>query len=157
MGSPGYNNEDEFAVFMANAVSHISRMLGGRTLVLFTSLKRRDAVCRIVKTDLEKMGLRMLSGASESLVQQFREGGAVLFGSRGFFEGVDIKGPELSCVIIYKLSFPYQNEQVIEARRKRAQHGFKEIVLSEAILALRQQYGRLIRSENDKGFVVVMD
>lgn len=81
----------------------------------------------------------------------------VLFGSRGFSEGIDVKGSALSCVIIDKLSFPYQKEPVTAARCKRAEDGFREIVLPEAILTLRQQFERLLRHENDKGFVVVMD
>ncbi len=155
--SPGYRNEDEFATFMADAVIKISQMLSGKTLVLFTSIKRRNAVYEAVIASLERAGVRALRGSSQGLVEQFREGDVVLFGSRGFSEGIDVKGSALSCVIIDKLSFPYQKEPVTAARRKRAADGFREIVLPEAILTLRQQFGRLLRHENDKGFVVVMD
>lgn len=155
--SPGYRKENEFTTFMADAICKVALLLGGKTLVLFTSLRRRDEVCKKVEADLSKAGIRILSGSSRGMVEQFKEGSAVLFGSRGFSEGIDIKGPALSCVIIDKLSFPYQHEPVRKARYNLAENGFRDIYLSEVILTLRQQFGRLIRHESDKGFVVVMD
>ncbi|NMA92630.1 MAG: hypothetical protein GX973_05870, partial [Firmicutes bacterium] len=155
--SPGYKQEGEFFRFMAATVYEIAMMLGGKTLVLFSSLKRRDAVYELVRPDLEKEGIRVLCGSSQGLVEKFREGNSVLFGSKGFSEGIDVKGVALSCVIIDKLSFPYPGDPVLEARLRRTENGFREILLPQAVLTLRQQFGRLLRSENDKGFVVVMD
>ena len=109
--------------------------------------------------------MRALGGKDSSKradLEHFREDeNAVLFGSRGFFEGVDVSGPALSCIIIDKLSFPFQNDPLLKARvnylEKKGLNPFNELLLADVKKTLRQQFGRLIRSETDRGFVLVLD
>jgi ATP-dependent DNA helicase DinG len=162
--SPGYS-KDSFADYAAEAVVGAAKMLGGRTMALFTSLERMQRVIVKARPRLEEEGISVLGGGNSSRradLEHFREDeNAVLFGSRGFFEGVDISGPALSCIIIDKLSFPYQNDPLLKARakylEKMGQNPFNELFLADVKRTLRQQFGRLIRSETDRGFVLVLD
>ena len=156
--SPGYEQEEAFLEYMADAVYKIARMLGGKTLVLFTNLKRKDGVFDKVRARLENEGIRVYKGSGSGLLEMFqKEQNAVLFGSRGYFEGIDVKGPALSCVIIDKLSFGNPEEPVLKARCDSVSNSFHQILLLETIKTLHQQFGRLIRSAEDRGFVLVMD
>ncbi|NLZ28794.1 MAG: DEAD/DEAH box helicase [Firmicutes bacterium] len=162
--SPGYNDES-FADYAAKAIIGAAKILGGRTLAMFTSLERLQRVIEKARTPLEKEGISVLGGEGSSRrddLEHFREDkNAVLFGSRSFFEGVDIPGPALSCIIIDKLSFPYQDDPLLRARGEYMQskglNPFDELSLATAKRTLRQQFGRLIRSETDRGFVLVLD
>ena len=162
--SPGYSSPG-FIDYAAKAVLETAKLLGGRTLVLFSSLERMERVIEKVRLPLENGGFSVLGGRNGSKradLEHFKEDvNAVLFGSRGFFEGVNIAGPALSCIIIDKLSFPYQADPLLMARteylKNKGLDPFKELCLSEATRTLRQQFGRLIRSETDKGFVLVLD
>ncbi len=162
--SPGYKTEG-FLDYAARAIISAAKTLGGRTMALFTSLERMQKVIHKVKVPLEKEGISVLGGANSSRrgdLEHFREDeNAVLFGSRGFFEGVDISGPALSCIIIDKLSFPYHEDPLLKARAeylvKVGQNPFNELLLADVKRTLRQQFGRLIRSETDKGFVLILD
>jgi ATP-dependent DNA helicase DinG len=162
--SPGYNGEG-FADYVAKAVISAAKILGGRTMALFTSLERMQRVIAKARLPLEKEGISVLgggNGSKRSDLEQFREDkNAVLFGSRGFFEGVDISGSALSCIIIDKLSFPYQDDPLLRARakylEKKGLNPFNELLLADVKRTLRQQFGRLIRSEIDRGFVLVLD
>jgi ATP-dependent DNA helicase DinG len=162
--SPGYS-DDSFADYAAKAVIGAAKMLGGRTMALFTSLERMQRVIEKVRAPLEKEGISVLGGENSSRrgdLEHFREDeNAVLFGSRGFFEGVDISGPALSCIIIDKLSFPYQDDPLLKARVKYLEetglNPFNDLLLADVKRTLRQQFGRLIRSETDRGFVLVLD
>lgn len=162
--SPGYNNNG-FADYAAKAIIGAAKKLGGRTMALFTSLERMQRVIEKVRIPLEKEGISVLGGENSSRradLEHFREDeNAVLFGSRGFFEGVDVSGPALSCIIIDKLSFPFQNDPLLKARvnylEKKGLNPFNELLLADVKKTLRQQFGRLIRSETDRGFVLVLD
>ena len=162
--SPGYG-EEGFIDYAAEAIILAAKMLGGRTMALFTSLERMQKVIEKVRAPLEKEGISILGGENSSKrsdLEHFRKDeNSVLFGSRGFFEGVDISGPALSCIIIDKLSFPYHDDPLIRARarymKKMGRNPFNELLLADVKRTLRQQFGRLIRSETDKGFVLVLD
>lgn len=162
--SPGYGSED-FASYAARSVCGAARILHGRTMVLFNSLERMEKVMEIARAPLEKEGISVLGGrfsSRRSDLEHFREdANAVLFGSRAFFEGVDVKGPALSCIIIDKLSFAYQSDPLQKARgdylKSKGLIPFIELNLAEAVKTLRQQFGRLIRSETDRGVVLVLD
>ena len=162
--SPGYQGKD-FIDYAAKAVLGAARILGGRTMALFTSLERMQRVIEKVRVQLEKEGISVLGGKQGSKrgdLEHFREDeNAVLFGSRGFFEGVDIPGPALSCIIIDKLSFTHHEDPLVKARteylKKAGQNPFNDLLLADVKRTLRQQFGRLIRSEKDKGFVLVLD
>ncbi len=157
-------NSEQFTTYMSEAIIKVASLIGGRTLVLFTNLQRMKQVIEQVKIQLEKRGISpyYLDGNSrQALIDMFKEdGNSVLFGSKAFFEGIDVKGPGLSCIIIDKLPYPYPAEPLYNARFRyltdKNRSAFKELSLSSVIRTFRQQFGRLIRSEEDRGFVLVL-
>ena len=99
---------------------------------------------------------------SAQLLQRFLDAPrAVLVGSQSFWEGIDVPGEALQCVIIDKLPFPPPNDPLVEARVKRLEsdgrNAFAEYFVAEAAVSLKQGAGRLIRSETDRGLLVVCD
>lgn len=162
--SPGYKSP-AFIDYTARAVLGAAAILKGRTMVLCSSLARMEKVMAKVRAPLEQQGISVLGGKNTSKraeLEHFKEDQhAVLFGSRGYFEGVDIKGPALSCVIIDKLSFAYYQDPLHQARadymKSKGLDPFTELTLVEVIKTVRQQFGRLIRSESDQGVVLVLD
>jgi ATP-dependent DNA helicase DinG len=96
-----------------------------------------------------------------ALIERFRAGGCVLVGSQSFWEGIDVPGDALQCVLIDKLPFPPPNDPLVEARVRRIEsrggRPFDEFFVTEAAVALKQGAGRLIRSETDRGLLVVCD
>lgn len=162
--SPGYNSP-QFVDYAAGAVTGLARLLGGRTLVLFSSLERMQKVMEAVRLPLEMEGISVLGGRNSSRrsdLELFKEdANTVLFGSRGYFEGVDIKGLALSGIIIEKLSFASPEDPLQKSRsnyiEKVGLNPFVELSLPEAIKTLRQQFGRLIRSDTDRGVVLILD
>jgi ATP-dependent DNA helicase DinG len=101
-------------------------------------------------------------GPREKLLREFREhGSAVLLGTASFWEGVDVKGDALRLVVIEKLPFASPDDPLTKARidhlRRRGGNPFKEYQLPEAVLALKQGVGRLIRSETDRGVIAICD
>lgn len=163
-GSPPYS-DPRFVPYMAGVIAGVARMLGGRTMALFTSLERLEMVLRLVQPTLEQEGITVLGGKNvprQGALDHFREDrNTVLLGSKSYCEGVDISGPALSCVIIDKLSYPFMGDPFFQARsRYLGQQGinsFQELSLGEAVRTLRQQFGRLLRSPGDRGFVLVLD
>ncbi|MEG3070748.1 MAG: helicase C-terminal domain-containing protein [Candidatus Syntrophopropionicum ammoniitolerans] len=96
------------------------------------------------------------------LLGEFKAGGRlVLFGSLSFWEGIDVPGEALTCVIIVKLPFSSPAQPIIEARLEdlasRGQDGFRLLSIPQAIIRFKQGFGRLIRSSRDDGCVVVLD
>jgi len=137
----------------------------GGILVLFTSRSMMGATWRLSAQGLADLGLTpMLQGSlpHAEMLQRMRESGsAVLFGLDSFWEGIDVRGDALKCVIITKLPFDVPTEPVTEARleeiRKQGGNPFLDYSLPRAILKFRQGVGRLIRSCSDTGRVVICD
>jgi len=139
----------------------------GRALVLFTSYEMMNAVAAYARGVLAAGGIRLLvqgEGISrESMTRELREGGAstVLFGAQSFWEGVDVAGEALSCVVLARLPFAQVGDPIIEARSEKiAREGgssFRDYALPEAVIKFRQGFGRLIRTKRDRGVVVVTD
>ena len=97
-----------------------------------------------------------------ALLQRFGDGeGKVLVGSHSFWEGIDMPGDALQCVLIDKLPFPPPNDPLVEARVRQLERDgrdpFKDYFVAEAAVALKQGAGRLIRTESDRGLLVVCD
>lgn len=141
---------------------NLSRAIGGRTLVLFTSYAQLKRTSNNISAELNKAGITVFEqgeGVSPSaLLQTFRNTEkAILLGTRSFWEGVDIQGDALSVVVIAKLPFDVPSDPIIAARAESFENPFGEYSLPEAILKFRQGFGRLIRSKTDKGLVVIMD
>jgi len=144
-----------------------AQRLGGRTLVLTTTLRALNSIAQALRATLTRHGatLQVLvqgEASRRSLMQQYGQGvGQVLVGSQGFWEGVDLPGDALQCVIIDKLPFPPPNDPLIQARSRQVQQSggdpFDRLFLSEAAVSLKQGAGRLIRSESDEGLLVLAD
>lgn len=102
------------------------------------------------------------SGAKATLLEEFRQhGNAVLLGTNSFWEGVDVRGEALSCVLIDKIPFASPGDPVLEARinnlRERGGNPFRSIQIPSAVIQLKQGIGRLIRDEQDHGVLVLCD
>ena len=144
------------------AVIRTARATGGRMLVLFTSYRQLKATSHVVAPLLSKDNIHVYEqgeGAStSSLLDSFRNTErAVLLGTRSFWEGVDVPGEALSILFIIKLPFDVPSDPVISARGETFENSFSEYTLPEAILRFRQGFGRLIRTQSDRGIVAVLD
>jgi DNA polymerase-3 subunit epsilon/ATP-dependent DNA helicase DinG len=148
---------------------HINRGLidlckatGGRALVLFTSYSQLQKTANAITGPLAQEGIIVYeqgSGPSPTtLLKSFRQSEqAVLLGTRSFWEGVDVPGQDLSVLAIAKLPFQVPSDPIVAARAETYQESFQEYMLPEAILSFRQGFGRLIRSKQDVGVVVILD
>ena len=153
-------HDDRFPVEAAMIIGDVARALHGKTLVLFTSHSAmREVGAQLA--GLEDNGIAVLTqgidGSRRSILERFAAGGAVLLGTQSFWEGVDLPGEQLRCVIIAKLPFPVPDDPLIEGRSERYDDPFREYQLPLAALRLRQGYGRLIRTKTDRGAVVLLD
>jgi len=151
---------------VSDALGRIVGVTRGRTLALFTAHKALRTAYRRLKPVLEKQGLELLGhgldGGRARLLQYFRNTPqAVLFGASSFWEGVDVPGDALSCLVIVKLPFEPPNRPVLQARReevrRRGRSDFNDLCLPQAVLRLKQGFGRLIRTTADRGVVIILD
>lgn len=135
---------------------------GGRCFFLFTSHRALKQVALLMNNKLNYPLLIQGEEAKPILLARFRAlGNAILLGTATFWEGVDVKGEALSCVIIDKLPFASPSDPVIRGKmaylKSQGLSGFDELSLPNAVLALKQGVGRLIRDANDKGILVIAD
>jgi len=152
---------------VAALAARCSRVLGGRTFVLTTTLRSLQSVGEQLRSEFEREGdsigvLVQGQAPKRLLMQQFlAEPRSVLVGSQSFWEGVDVPGDALQCVVIDKLPFPPPNDPLVEARVKRLEsqgrNPFADYFVAEAAVALKQGAGRLIRHETDRGLLVICD
>jgi ATP-dependent DNA helicase DinG len=163
-------NDPAHSSQVATLASDAVRRLGGRTLVLTTTLRALRAIGDVMKQQLEGSGIEVLvqgEWPKRHLMERFREGskagegGCVLVASATFWEGFDVPGDALQLVIIDKLPFPPPNDPLVEARSKRLEaqgrSSFNDYFVPEAVVALKQGAGRLIRTESDQGVLVLCD
>lgn len=147
---------------VTHAVDQVIRALEGRTLVLFTSYRQLRATVNAIGPALSDLGITILEqgggGSRAQLLQGFREEKkAALFGTRSFWEGVDVVGPALSCVIIVRFPFSVPTDPIFAARAETYEDPFREFSLPDAVLRFKQGFGRLIRSKSDRGVLVILD
>lgn len=156
---------------VAQAAAVWARELGGRTMVLTTTLKALRLIGDALHAAFEQTGeLAVLVQGSmpkRRLIERFMQGssggqqGCVMVASSSFWEGIDLPGDVLELVIIDKLPFPPPNDPMAEARSKALEadgrSAFNDYFLPEAAVALKQGAGRLIRRETDQGVLVVCD
>ncbi len=156
----------KFTASVIDKIGHYLKLTHGKAFVLFTSYRMMDEVYDAVAPDLEAIGITSFKQGGElsrtDMLEAFREDtDSVLFGTASFWEGVDVRGEALSNVIITRLPFEVPTHPVMEARvkqiKERGGDEFSEFSLPEAILRLKQGFGRLIRTKNDKGIVVILD
>ena len=148
--------------FVERAILQTAKATGGRMLVLFTSYRQLLETSRVISPLLAKESIQVFeqgTGASpSSLLDSFRgTERAVLLGTRSFWEGVDVPGEALSVLMIAKLPFDVPNDPIIQSRSETFENPFSEYTLPEAILRFRQGFGRLIRTQSDRGVVAVLD
>jgi len=138
----------------------------GRALVLFTSYSLLNNVYERIKGPLEREGLPVLGqgrdGSREALTALFRSiTGSILLGTQSFWEGVDVPGETLSCLVLTKLPFHVYTEPLVQGRieylRQRGVDPFEHYTLPEAVISFRQGFGRLIRMRTNTGVVLVTD
>ena len=154
--SPGY---DSAVLDLAERVIKASQ---GRCFLLFTSHRAMNNAADVLATRLEYPLLVQGTRAKTELLDAFREAGnAVLLGTSSFWEGVDVRGDALSCVIIDKLPFSSPGDPVMRARidalNRNGGNAFMDFQLPQAITQLKQGVGRLIRDETDRGVMVLCD
>jgi ATP-dependent DNA helicase DinG len=146
-------------------LKHVVATEGG-AFVLFTSFATLNAVSRLLSRDCAQLGYPMLAqgkdGSRTAILQKFRENEhSVLLGAASFWQGVDVRGRGLRNVIITKLPFDPPDRPLVQARgeliQQRGGSPFMEDALPRAILKFKQGFGRLIRSKDDHGRVVILD
>ncbi len=152
--------DEPFADEAARIIEDIARAIDGRTLVLFTAhAALREVATRLAR--LEEAGLAVLAqgmgGSRRALLERFVQGRAVLLGTQSFWEGVDLPGEVLRCVVIARLPFSVPDDPLVQGRAERYDDPFRDFQLPQAALRLRQGFGRLIRTKTDYGAVVLLD
>lgn len=159
------------SVQLARWVGDAAARLGGRTLVLTTTLKALRTIGDVLQVRFQGAGVIevLVQGQAPKrrLMERFRAGaqggqpGCILVASATFWEGVDVPGDALQLVVIDKLPFPPPSDPLVEARTRRLEiagrSAFKDYSIPEAAVALQQGAGRLIRRESDTGLLVVGD
>jgi ATP-dependent DNA helicase DinG len=151
--------------FVAQASDRIRRLLEitrGRAFVLFTSYAQMNEVYERLLGLLEFSMLKQGDAPKSALLEEFRiTPNAVLFGTSSFWQGVDVQGEQLSCVIIDRLPFAVPSDPVVAARVKAIDAGggnaFYEYQVPSAVITLKQGFGRLIRSLHDRGLLTLLD
>lgn len=166
-------DQSGYAAALATLLRDLFAVTRGRALVLFTSYEMMSAVADHARPMLEAGGMRLLvqgDGMSrESMTAELLHSGSVghvdspvvVFGAQSFWEGVDVAGEALSCVVLARLPFAQVGDPVVEARSEMiARSGgssFRDYALPEAVIRFRQGFGRLIRTKSDRGVVVITD
>lgn len=158
---------DEYSEAVAANVSSVAQIINGKVLVLFTSYDMLKKTYQLLKEDgtLDDfiiMGQGTSSGSTTRLTKNFKQfNKAILLGTSSFWEGVDFPGDELSALMIVRLPFTSPEEPMAAAKyqqlKKNGKSAFYDYSLPEAILRFKQGVGRLIRNEEDRGIIFVLD
>jgi len=155
-------NSPEFNRRVSDLTIPILEASQGRAFLLFTSHRALQQAAEYLEGRIDYPMLVQGTAPRTELVERFRElGNAVLLGTSSFWEGVDVRGEALSCVVIDKLPFASPGDPVLQARidalRKQGGNPFMTFQLPQAAIALKQGAGRLIRDEKDRGVLVICD
>ncbi|MBD3270503.1 hypothetical protein GF376_03170, partial [Candidatus Peregrinibacteria bacterium] len=155
--------QDNYIYECADCIKKIILKNQGRTLILFTAKRELSKIFHMLAPELKTHGINLLgqsiSGGRGKIISQFKdepEKSAIL-GTNSFWEGIDILGNDLNCVVIQKLPFDPPDDPIINARSSQFRKPFEQFSLPRAILRFKQGFGRLIRSSKDTGSVVILD
>ena len=151
-----------FAAAAADEIKQLLKLSRGRAFVLFTSYQQMRIVYDRVSLAIEYPTLMQGTGPRSALLEEFRQTpNCILFATSSFWQGVDVPGDQLSCVIIDKLPFAVPSDPVVEARvasiRADGGNPFYDYQIPQAAIALKQGFGRLIRSRTDRGVLALLD
>ena len=155
-------NEPAFQTQVEQAILQLAVATKGRLMALFTSYAQLQRTTEALRDSLEEAGLTLYvqgeGGSRQQILEAFRQSErAVIMGTRSFWEGVDVQGEALSALVIVKLPFAVPTDPVVAARSETFDSPFYNYTVPEAILALRQGFGRLIRSASDRGVCAILD
>jgi Rad3-related DNA helicase len=157
---------EDYSRQLASLLDGVLRVTRGRAMALFTSYDMLRRVWSSVSQSMAGTGIRVLaqgiSGSRESLADALRSDmESVIMGTHSFWEGVDIVGEALSCLVLARLPFAVHTEPIVEARCERleaaGEDSFTGYTLPGAVIRFRQGFGRLIRHRDDRGVVIVAD
>ncbi|MDN5344913.1 MAG: ATP-dependent helicase DinG [Clostridia bacterium] len=163
---PGQVKDSAYAAAIAPVIARALPAVGGRTLILCTSHHFLHDLYTILSKIMAGSGFNVLAqgidGSRTHLLEEFRQTPAsVLLGANSFWEGIDLPGDLLRCVIIPRLPFPSPGIPTLAARTEqlaaRGENPFTTLSLPQAIIRFRQGFGRLIRSARDRGALVILD
>jgi DNA polymerase-3 subunit epsilon/ATP-dependent DNA helicase DinG len=155
-GQPGYQKAVE------SALVELFKATRGRGLVLFTSHAQLQNTYRAIARNLEEDDVIVLAqgldGSRRQVLETFKsQERMVLFGTKSFWEGIDVVGEALSCLAIARLPFSVPSDPIFAARSETFDDPFAQYAVPEAVLRFRQGFGRLIRAKTDRGIIVVLD
>jgi len=152
----------EFTQLAAGEVVKLLQITSGRAFILATSNSSMNALYRLVSSRVNFPCFVQGSMSKAGLLEKFRETpNAVLFATASFWQGVDVQGAQLSCVIIDKLPFAVPTDPIVAARSRfideNGGKSFFDYSVPQAVISLKQGIGRLIRSSSDKGVIAILD
>lgn len=152
---PGYQQMvEEFLV-------DLCRVTKGRTMVLFTSHAALRATYNAVRSPLEEEGILVLGqgldGGPKRLLDTFKTNKSILLGTTSFWEGIDVVGKALSVLVITRLPFSVPTDPVFSARSELFDNPFNQYTVPQTAIRFKQGFGRLIRSSDDRGVMIVLD
>jgi ATP-dependent DNA helicase DinG len=152
----------DFVTKVAPTMQRLVELCDGRAFLLFTSYRNMNEAFRILGPRLSQPLLKQGDQSRGALLDTFRnEPRSVLFATSSFWEGVDVQGDALSLVVIDKLPFASPGDPLLKAKLRHIEeeggHGFRDLQIPAAAIALKQGFGRLIRHRNDSGIIAILD
>lgn len=155
-------NTPNYAQTLHRALIDLARATRGRMLVLLTSKSQLRGVYRAISDPLAADEIVVLGqymdGGRRQLLERFKTAArCVLLGTQSFWEGVDVPGPALSCLVIARLPFPVPSDPIFSARAETYENHFLQYAVPQTVIRFRQGFGRLIRSAGDRGVVALLD
>jgi len=159
---PEPSEKEDYAALLSERIGEIVSISQGRAFLLFTSYRMMNTVYDRVSHKLPFKLLKQGEMSNDRLLSEFRQNEhACLFGVHSFWEGVDVKGEQLSCVVIDKLPFGVPDNPIHRARCDAITNSggdwFREYAMPQAQIRLKQGFGRLIRTRTDRGVVCILD